>query len=373
MRDDIVEDIRTLMAPCDPVQDNAENHAEHVLVSKCNEIMASYQPYPRHRFPWRRMAWAAVATGFAVVVAAAFVAVQLRPRSDGSAATPVMLQYRLTDYSDPATSNSLPQGSSRLLEIAKVAAAQPPLAHPAEDQVGYVATWEWNMATAVSGGSSASALVPQIDQLWATPGGKAIEVRKDGPAINLSGAQTPRSLVQAVNSGSSTMTYQYANQDTTASAWGFGTPVQTMTGSLAQVENDLIRGSEYFQGAVPAGDKTFFLMKSIADLNHQVVSASLESQLWTMLAGRGNVDYMGRVRDRAGREGEAFCTTTGVGEPGAERMILIISPQTGMLLGEEDLFLSNPGGLTIKHYPAVIGYTTYLTSRWVSELPPVRH
>jgi hypothetical protein len=365
MRDDIVQDIRTLMAPCDPVQDNAENHPEHILVSKCNEIMASNQPYPRPRFPRQRMAWAAAATGFAVVVAAAFVAVQLRPRSAGSVATPVMLQYRLIGYSDSATSNSLPPGRSRLLKLAKVAAAQPPLAHPAGDQVGYVATWDWNMTTAVSGGTSASAIVPKTDQVWTTPSGTAVQIVKNGPAINLSDAQTPHNLLQAVDSGSSVMSQEFSTDD------NFGLPVQTMTGSQSQIQRDVIRGFSYY--FVPAERKfyTFELMKAIAGLNHQVISPSLESHLWTMLASRSDVSYMGLVRDRAGREGAAFCAT--IGGSGRERQVLIVSPQTGMLLGEEDLFLSNPGGLTIKHYPAVIGYTTYVTSQWVSKAPPVSH
>ena len=368
MRRDQVSDIRALMAVCDPIRGGQQADSGQDLAGTCRAIMSSAQPRHRRRLPRQRV-WAAAAACAAVAVVAAFITAELRPRPAGSAASPSMLRYELTGYADPAHVHSLPAARSRLLSLAKVAASLPPPRHPAADPVGYVATWEWNMTTAVSGGSSASALVPQVDQLWATPGGRAIEARRDGPAINLSGAQTPRSLAQAVNSGPSTTTYQYRNQDIRASAWGFGTPVQTMTGSPAQVENDLIRGSEYFQGAVSAGDKTFFLMKSIADLNHQVVSASLEARLWTMLASRGNVDYMGMVRDRAEREGEAFCAT--VSGAGNERLVLIISPQTGMLLGEEDLFLTNPGGLTIKRFPTVVGYTTYITSKWVSKLPSV--
>jgi hypothetical protein len=147
----------------------------------------------------------------------------------------------------------------------------------------------------------------------------------------------------------------------------FGLPVQSMTGSQQQVQSEVIRGfSYYFRGSV----STYYLVKAIAALQHQVISPGLEDRLWTMLAGRSDIDYLGMTRDRAGREGEAFCTT--VGGAGNERLILIVSPQTGMLLGEEDLFLSNPGGLSIKHYPVVIGYTTYMTSQWIRKVPPVR-
>jgi len=44
--------------------------------------------------------------------------------------------------------------------------------------------------------------------------------------------------------------------------------------------------------------------------------------------------------------------------------VLIISPSTGRLLDEEDIFMTNPGKLTIRKFPAVIGYVVYLHQGW---------
>lgn len=387
MRNSQVSDIRALMEVCYPIQDGQEAGPSRDLDAVCRAIVSAgqpQQPRQRRRLP-RRWVWAAASACAAVAVLAAVAAYGLRPRPAGPE-SPTMLRYDLAGYGNPAAEASLPPGASRLRQLAKVAASQQPQPHPAADPVGYVSAWVWNMSVAVSGGTSASALVPEVDQVWIAPDDKGVEVRKDGPSVDLSGAQTPARLRQAVRSGPSTATFVFdysapppppgpanvpANVAQT-SVWSYGTPVQNMTGSPAQIEKKLIAGSEFFDRSEPAKFKTFDLMQSITDLQYQVVSPGLESKLWTMLAGRSDVDYLGMVRDRAGREGEAFCTTIDAGKPGAERMVLIISPKTGMLLGEEDIFLTNPGGLTIRHFPTVVGYTTYVTSTWVSKLPSVR-
>jgi hypothetical protein len=45
--------------------------------------------------------------------------------------------------------------------------------------------------------------------------------------------------------------------------------------------------------------------------------------------------------------------------------VLIISPSTGRLLDEEDIFMANPGKLTMRKFPAVIGYVVYLRQGWI--------
>ena len=81
-----------------------------------------------------------------------------------------------------------------------------------------------------------------------------------------------------------------------------------------------------------------------------------------MLAAQPSLSYLGNVVDRAGRPGVANAAS--FGGLGHERLILIISPSTGTLLDEEDTFMTNPGKLTIKHYPAVVGYIVYLRQGW---------
>jgi hypothetical protein len=77
------------------------------------------------------------------------------------------------------------------------------------------------------------------------------------------------------------------------------------------------------------------------------------------------VRYLGRVIDRAGRTGDAVAYTDRTGQ---ERAVLIISPSTGQLLGWEDIYLRNPGGLHLTSYPAVVGYVSFLTEHWTSTM-----
>lgn len=83
------------------------------------------------------------------------------------------------------------------------------------------------------------------------------------------------------------------------------------------------------------------------------------------LASFGGVEYNGRVTDRSGRDGEAFSVESDFGGlPG--KQTLIIDPDSGELLGYEDMLTTDPGKLNVK-VPAVTQYITFLKSEYVRE------
>jgi hypothetical protein len=51
--------------------------------------------------------------------------------------------------------------------------------------------------------------------------------------------------------------------------------------------------------------------------------------------------------------------------------VLIISPSTGRLLGEEDIDLTNPGALNIRKFPIVTSYVAYLLQGWTTSTAKV--
>jgi hypothetical protein len=209
-------------------------------------------------------------------------------------------------------------------------------------------------SVAVSGGTSVAVLAPQLDQTWTSPAGEATQTQSYGSPQDLSRPGEPLPLVRAAESGlsgSSTQTYPTTQL--------FGPLVSGLSVQPDQLKTQLIDAAPPYTFPESV---SFYLINEITALQHQVVSPQLESALWQVLATRSDIRYMGLVTDRAGRQGEAFCQDSpGLG---GERMVLIISPRTGLLLGEEELFRSNPGGLTIKTYPAVIGYVTYLSQSY---------
>jgi hypothetical protein len=359
----LVADIRTLIGPADPARANLEAGITAVInVAEPAVIMTTPRPRELRRRrqprPGRPRLAIAGAMAFAVVAAAVAVAVaHSRGAAERSAqATPQMLRYVLAGYRDPAASSTLPPAQPELTQLAAIAARQPQPQRRSGAQIGYVVTAEWNLSVAVSGGTSAAVLAPQLDQTWTSPAGDATQTQRYGSPQDLSGASEPSPLVRAAESGlsgSSTQTYPTTEM--------FGPLVSGLSTQPDQLQTQLINAAP--ADTFPDWSVSYYLIKEIAALQHQVVSSQLESALWQVLATRSDIRYMGLVTDRAGRPGEAFCQDAS--GAGGERLVLIISPKTGLLLGEEDLFRSNPGALTIASYPAVIGYVTYLSQSYV--------
>ena len=139
--------------------------------------------------------------------------------------------------------------------------------------------------------------------------------------------------------------------------------MRSLSDDPGRLQAELMRASTYHGDPSPP-PPAYQLTKSLLDLHHQVVQPRLDAALWRVLAGQRDVRDLGTVVDRAGRVGDAVATT--VGGDGNERLVLIISPSTGRLLGEEDIFLTNPGALNIRTFPMVTSYVTYLTEGWTT-------
>jgi hypothetical protein len=322
-------------------------------------IVAQPQPQPHSqravRFPrqWlpRPLVGIGAATALAVIGAVALSTVAGRA-GPGVIATPTNLDYHLTGVEQPLTATHLPPARPVLLRLARAAARQPSLGQPPGSDIGYVLTREWNMTVAVAGGTSSAALTPQLDQTWTSPDGSFRQVERNGqPQLIGAGSQLTNRAVAAAPT-------LRVFSDRTATQ--FGPVVQRLPTSPAALRAALVH-------AAPANTFThvpvpWYLFQTIAGIGHEVLSSQLTAAMWRVLAAEAQVRYLSTTVDRAGRPGEAVAVD--VGGLGNERLVLIISPSTGRLLGEEDIFMTNPGKLTIRKFPAVIGYVVYLREGW---------
>ncbi|MGH3305212.1 MAG: CU044_5270 family protein [Streptosporangiaceae bacterium] len=303
----------------------------------------------------------APALGIAAVASLAVVAAVAVPHLTGDSgvsgtAMPSALNYRLTGVERPLASTRLPSASGVLLRLARIAAQQPASAQPPGADIGYVLTREWNLTVAVAGGSSASSLVPHIDQTWTSPAGSYREVEHSGrPQLIGAGSQQTEQAV------ASTPTLRVISSSTAA---GFGPLAQRLPTDSVALRDALIRSAAAH--TFPATPVPFYLLGAVAGVGHEMVSPRLMGAFWRVLAAEPDIYYLGAVRDRAGRLGDAVAAD--FGGRGDERLVLIISPSTGALLGEEDVFMTNPGKLTITSFPVVIGYITYLREGWTQTM-----
>ncbi|MEU3528113.1 CU044_5270 family protein [Streptomyces sp. NPDC038707] len=91
-----------------------------------------------------------------------------------------------------------------------------------------------------------------------------------------------------------------------------------------------------------------------------VFSPAQRAALLRVLADTKGIVHTGKVKDRAGRTGEAFSLTGRFGGL-PDRRTLILDPRTGNLLASEEQILDDTGKLNVKPY-SVIGYITFVKS-----------
>jgi hypothetical protein len=101
--------------------------------------------------------------------------------------------------------------------------------------------------------------------------------------------------------------------------------------------------------------------------SRQVVTPQVQSALLSILVTQPDLIVEGMATDRAGRQGIAISMTArGPQEYTPEmRYVLIIDPDTGMLVSAEEVALA-AGKLPI-HAPATIGYALFLQSGYTAD------
>jgi len=269
-----------------------------------------------------------------------------------------MLHYTLTGVTAPVLARQLPPARALLLRLGRIAGRQPARPRPPGADIGYVLTNEWYMSVAVAGGTNTVAITPQVDQTWTAPDGTARQVEHSGkPWVGPIGSLL---TLRGVDHR------RPASDSTSRTTEQFGPLVAGLSANPARLRAQLLRASEY-RGDPRRVPEAYQLMGVIADLQHQPVPPRLEAAIWRVLAGQPDIRYLGTVIDRAGRRGDAVATTIGR----AERLVLIISPSTGRLLGEEDIDLTNPGALNIRKFPIVTSYVAYLSQGWTTSTAKV--
>jgi len=105
---------------------------------------------------------------------------------------------------------------------------------------------------------------------------------------------------------------------------------------------------------------------TILMLNRQyVIPGDLAASMWQLLAEIPTVRDLGTTTDRIGRPALAFAHTLFPGESD-EFEILLISPETGQLIGWEDVIVNDTRHNISE--PTVVGFTIWLESRFVEKV-----
>jgi hypothetical protein len=259
--------------------------------------------------------------------------------------TAPLLHYTLTGIVKPGNTIETPTARSVLLKLARAAEHRAPLPRSPGARISFVVTSEWSLDSSNSSGKTSSVIVPEVDDTWFAPNGKSRVLSRQGhPVIVVIGS---KETLRSLEGGPPVSSERFPAEPESP-------VVAHLSLHPSALKRELLR-------ADPSGQPlSYRLVDTIRVLHEQIVSPRLDAAMWRVLAARPDLRYLGRVIDRAGRDGVAVAFSLRSGE----RLVLIISPSTGQLLGAEDLLLSGAPALHLTAYPAVVGYTIFVDQRW---------
>lgn len=267
---------------------------------------------------------------------------------------PAMLRYTLIGVRSPVTAVDLPPARAVLLHLAQVAAAQRPAPKPADADVSYTRALEWASGGSITArGPVESPLIMGPVQTWTAPDGAVMSEDCGGEAAcgPSSYQMTPAGQRYSMGKGGGPLASTLPTD-----------PVALRTRLLAQAVD-----------LYPEADTQKIIRTIVYGLSMQVLAPQQEASLWRVLAGLSDIRYMGTVWDRDGRLGVAVEYLGSFWIRNDYRYVVIISPDTGRLLGEEEIQLPvhegargqvRPGGSG----PAVSGYLVFVSQGWATRL-----
>ncbi|MEU5889016.1 hypothetical protein ABZ835_19560 [Streptomyces sp. NPDC047461] len=202
----------------------------------------------------------------------------------------------------------------------------------------------WSLSTRIDGLQVTSAVVPEYRETWEKPDGSSRWTVKTLPPQFQSAEQ--RKTWEAA--GAVGQTPEESSDSAPAR-----TPVSEPPATPECMQNWLGTGHTSLTPGLA------FEVVPERFMDH-VFSPAQRAALLRVLQRMDGIVYAGVVRDRAGREGQAFSLAGDFGGLPNKRT-LVFAPSTGSLLAYEEELTGDPGALNVKT-PAVIDYSTLLTA-----------
>lgn len=229
---------------------------------------------------------------------------------------------------------------------------------PARTGTQYVVTDNWyadiEAETVEEAEADNSVLTPQINETWLAPDGSVrIVERRDDP-LPADGRGLPAKGEWDEQPKSSDETSPASSKDP-----DLASTLPTDPGGL----RDALLKIAGCADTTPGTTRAFCLYQRIVTLNNRyVLSPRLNAAVWQMLQDEKGFRSLGEVKDRAGRTGIGISLISD--DQPQYRYILIADPETGRLLGSEQILIAPADGIPIKP-PAIMSFTAILESKYI--------
>ncbi|MET0449589.1 MAG: CU044_5270 family protein [Aeromicrobium sp.] len=262
------------------------------------------------------------------------------------AATPALLDYQFASVESIAVAPG--KDPDAILE--RLAAAADDRPQTAGSGTQHVVRDSW-FADVDTTSADTAPLIPQINESWLTADGSLrIVERRDDP-LPEDGRGLP------TEGG-------WADQPTSADETEPPGTIDPDRAANLPTDPDALRAEMLKSAGCPDTDpgtsRSLCLYDEILAL-HQfyVVPPAVDAGLWRMLSDEKGFRSLGKVEDRAGRDGVGISLIAD--ERPQSRYVLIADPGTGALLGSEEILISSVDDLKIDA-PAILSFTAILES-----------
>lgn len=297
------------------------------------------------RRPWPRLM---IAGGIAAAIAIALVVIQPGVKPDEAVArTPALAEFQFGDDFGKPTSD---QSARVALDALAERASRQGSGDSGSIQLTVRDAWFLSTDEAKPGESGSSVLIPTVREQYTNPDGTIRAIEHRGHPLNRSGQVTGKT-------GSWSKLPTVSDEIFDGPETGPEYP-ESLSTKPAKLATQLIQDESEC-----AAIRAFCLTNSITQLHYNYVfGPDLKSALWQVLADEPTVAYLGTSRDRLDRKAVAFAM------PGADksrRIILFADPETGALLGSEEMLVADSKELGVGA-PAVIEFTALVKSQRIA-------
>jgi hypothetical protein len=345
-----------LMAGLDPRIDPQDLG---VRLDSPDDLLARFKEQPADELAGRRTRRFAILAATSIAASALLVFGVLQPwhSSPAAADTPPVLDYEFAHAQDIAYAPGK-DATSTLQGLATAARAWP---EPAGvGRVQHIVTDNWFASIGDDEGADDIALIPTLNETWLSPDGSFRLIERAGTPLTTDG----RGITKDVE-GLKPRADETQPADTIDP-----TLLSALPEDPARLRPALLKATECDR--FPAGNaRARCLIGKMQEYNSTyVVPTRITAELWDLIAEQGATRLLGEVKDRAGRRGIGISLIPSNRKE--YRQVLIASPETGQVLGFEEILIKTVPDLDVKA-PAITSFTAFLTAERVDRAGPTAH
>ena len=328
-----------------------------VRLDSADDLLARLQERPDDELGVRRTRRFAILAAASIAASAALVLGVLQPWQTPPAAadTPPVLDYEFASAQNIAYA----PGKDPLSALRELSTAAQAFRDPGGDgDIQHVVTDSWFGSIGDDEGANEIDLIPTVNETWLSPDGSFRLIERTGRHLTADGRGVVKQGIEN----------RPTKADETQPADSIDpTLLSSLPEDPARLRPALLKATECDDQ--PAGNqRALCLFSRVEEYNSTyAVPTRVTAALWDLIADQGATRLLGEVKDRAGRPGIGISLIPSRRDE--FRQVVIASPQTGQVLGFEEILIKTIPDLDVKA-PAITRFTAFLTSERVDQAGP---